>query len=236
MADAIPHPNAEPALNMISKDTNFMCFINNNFGASRDFDSMFSFLHDHYFPRVWWAQLSLSPKKLDFFSKCIQMLGYNTSSQGIWPSVDKLAAFWDWPTLKNCQDIKKFCYMLPFLKNFILGRADLTKIMKQSIKEQINSVTFRGRKWNKKVEVGFKWGLDQEKAFQAAKTSILENCCTGSDLKKQWHLSTDALNTGLGGVLFQLSIAPPKTVMAEKLKEQIKIVIFLSFQLIPAKT
>jgi len=51
---AIPSPNPEACLNRCSEGA-FECFVDDDFGAHTDFDSLFNFLHLHYFPQLIWV-------------------------------------------------------------------------------------------------------------------------------------------------------------------------------------
>lgn len=48
----------------------------------------------------------------------------------------------------------------------------------------------------------FDWGPRQESSFQAIKDAITNNAVARADPNLQFHLSVDASQTGIGGVLF----------------------------------
>ena len=58
----------------------------------------------------------------------------------------------------------------------------------------------------------------------------------GADPAVQYHLATDASKWCLGGVLFQLVDAPYGTEATHSYKENIRIIMFISFWLENAKT
>ena len=55
--------------------------------------------------------------------------------------------------------------------------------------------------------VEFKWDTEQQNAFDAIKQAVLGNVNSGGDDNRWYHLFTDALKTGTGGVLCQLKEA-----------------------------
>ena len=58
----------------------------------------------------------------------------------------------------------------------------------------------------------------------------------GADPAVQYHLATDASKWCLGGVLFQLVDAPPGIKATHSYKENIQIIMFMSFRLEDAET
>lgn len=63
-------------------------------------------------------------KKIKFFIPRIKILGHQKDVIGIRPFEDKLKMFREWPTPKDKIELDRFLFMLPFLKNYIPGRAD----------------------------------------------------------------------------------------------------------------
>jgi len=88
---AIPVPNLELCLNRCSEGA-FECFVDDDFGAHTNFTSLFNFLHNHYFPRLLWAKITLKDSKSGFFLEKINPLGYESDGSGLRPSLDKVKA------------------------------------------------------------------------------------------------------------------------------------------------
>ena len=233
----IPKPNPEPDLNRASERVAFSHFVDDDAGGADTFEELLEFLHKHYFPRLVWSRLTLNPAKSYFFVDEMKILGFSKTPLGIRPSADKTAAFRDWPIPRNEQELLRFLYMLPFLQTFVPGRADLSMIMKKAIIEEVQIFKVNGRKRTVKHSIGFEWGHEQQKAFEKAKQGILETVLSGGEDSVQYHLATDASNTGLGGYLFQLPTQPPDTKMdsSEKMISAMKAVMFMSYQLLPAE-
>ena len=231
----IPTPDAEPPLTDASSSF-FDHFVDDDVGGARTFEDMFQFLHEHYFPRLKWARLTLNPKKCKFFVPRIQILGHQRDVSGIRPSEDKLRAFREWPSPQSKAELDRFLYMLPFLKNYIPGRADKSTLLKTAMVEEVTTSICAGKKRTRRKVVDFIWTSEHETIFRDIKESILKNACAGGDDQVQWHLATDASKTGAGGVLFQLPDHPPGTAMTKETRDSMKIVMFLSFAFTPPQT
>ena len=70
MGGPIPSPITKPAIfGIIKSDTGttaYESFFDDDSGSNESLEAQIRFLHDHYFPRIKWACLSLSPKKSAF--------------------------------------------------------------------------------------------------------------------------------------------------------------------------
>ena len=239
----------------------FDYFMDDNYGVASSFNALFSFLHEKYFPRINWARLTLKPSKTRFFCINIELLGYELQPAGLRPSVDKVAKIRDYPSPRNEEELDKFLYMTTYLRRYIPGRADHAQRMKQAVvydedrdnkmraeKDQMggniresgrkgmrgvkgNAQKEGGKRTQVKIKTGWQWGEEQEKSFQQVKRSIIERATTGGDVNKQYHLSCDASQTGLGAVLFQLSKSPPGTTLTNKLWGEEQVVMFISQRL-----
>ena len=93
-----------------------------------------------------------------------------------------------------------------YLKRYIPGRPELAKIMKEAVvfeaavvKQVLKEKPAKCVPKEKQVrrKVGWKWGVEQQNAFDAVKTAIVDNATTGGDINKQYHLSCDASQRGL---------------------------------------
>ena len=71
----IPPPNEEEMIHRDLGDVAFDYFMDDDYGVAVNFEALFRFLHDRYFPRVHWARLSLKPKT-KFFTTHMGLLGY----------------------------------------------------------------------------------------------------------------------------------------------------------------
>ncbi|KAG0135515.1 hypothetical protein HOY82DRAFT_479807 [Tuber indicum] len=89
--------------------------MDDDFGAFSTFTSQFNFLHNHYFPRLAWARLTLKGSKSGFFLDRIEPLGYRSDGSGRRPSIDKVGTIRDWPRPKNTAEVEAFLYMTIYL-------------------------------------------------------------------------------------------------------------------------
>jgi len=232
----IPSPHKEPALNQVMEGEVVCChFMDDDVGGASSFGQLMQFLHDFYFPRVAFARLTLSPHKSHFFMEELSILGMSRGPGGIRPSADKVAVIREWPYPELVQELERFLYQLPFMRRSIPGRADLHTIMMTAVKSSFETVEGLTTKtgWPKKQKkvTGFQFDEACREAFDAAKRAIVENCTSGGDPHLQYHLATDASDTGIGGYLFQLPNEPPGTNGIEIPPEQHSVVMFISFKL-----
>ena len=173
MTSAIPNPNAEPSLDEAMTDAHYQHYLDDDLGGASSFEGLMDFLHNHYFPRLAWAKLTLNPKKCMFFSSKIQILGHQRDELGLRPSVDKLGMFREWPVPQTKEEIMRFCYMLPFLKHYIPGRADLTAIIKKAIVEEKVKVVRDGNRQPLKLSRKFVGGLSSRMPLRGSSERCL---------------------------------------------------------------
>ena len=206
-----------------------------DFGAHTSFSSLFNFLHNHYFPRLLWAQITLKDSKSRFFLDNISPLGYESDGSVLRPSLDKVKAITEYPRPSNLAGIEAFLYMTIFLRQWIPGRADHARVIKNAIQYKVEvdssnptTVEYGKRQKPRKIECGLKWGREQEKSFQAIKRAIIENAVYGGDETIQYHLMTDASLYAIGGVLFQLPNSPAGTNISTVTRKDMKMIMFIS--------
>ena len=208
-----------------------------DYGVSTDFEALFCFLHQYFFPRLSWARLTLKLSKTKFFSISINILGHEIQGRvGLRPSLDKVAKIRDYPVPENEKELDQFLYMTLYLKRYIPGRAEHANGMKSAViwsqpiqqgKDQEGEMKTK-RKVRKGERAGWNWTEKQQALMDYIKQSIVENACCGGDEKIQYHLACDASQTGLGAVLFQLPLEPPGTILNTKNRGYLKIVMFIS--------
>jgi len=239
---AIPAPNAEPCLNKCTNGA-FECFVDDDFGGFESFAEQFDFLHNHYFPRLAWARITLKGSKCGFFLDRINPLGYSSDGSGLRPSLDKVQAIRDYPQPANPMEIESFLYMTIYLRQFIPGRTEHSRILKEAItyrplhkdeKNQSAQASNRGKPV--KIACSIKWGQEQEKSFRAVKEAIIKNVVFGGDDSKQYPLMTDASTHALGGVLCQLPGLPAGSRLTLSTRSEMKIVMFISKRFLETET
>ena len=165
--------------------------MDDSYGSSQDFRSMFDFLHREFFPQCVFGPVYLKPVKSFFFFHSLEFVGLEGAGQGLRPSLQKRNKILDWPTPQSIEEVNAFCFLTPYLRRFIPERAELVAIMKKMRDKGTPEEAFYG---------------DQEKenAFCAIKAAIAYNAMAPPDGSMQYHLAMDASQRGLGGAIFQL--------------------------------
>jgi hypothetical protein len=118
-----------------------------------------------YFPRVEWARLSLNPRQCRFFVADITILGHHADHDGIKPSLKRVAAFANWPTAHDEPSLLRFLYQLPYMMQFIPGRADIEAKLWTAIKTEQLEFKANGKTRKARRTVGFEWTRAHEKVF-----------------------------------------------------------------------
>ena len=198
-------------------------FLDNDQEISDTISEIIDFLHNYYFLRYTWAGLTLSSPKSRFFCNQIGILGYQCTRTNIRPSANKLDTIASWPEPTTAEKLAKFLYILPFLRIYLPGQADLSRIMRTAVRYK--------RKETKKYITGFTWGEPQQQTFLRIKKIIAEAELIGEDTATQYYLATDISGYGSGKILFQIidSTIPSDTKLSKQIQSAEQIVIFLSF-------
>jgi uncharacterized protein YqgQ len=141
------------------------------------------------FQRLEKAGLKLGRDKCDFAQKEIDFLGHIVNREGIKPDPKKLELIQNWKPPTNKSEIRSFVglmsYYRQFIENFAVIATPLTSMQGE-----------------KKI---FKWGKEQQEAFETLKEKMLEAApLEHPDFNKQFIISTDASLGALGAVLSQL--------------------------------
>ena len=234
--------------------------IDDSYGSTGTFDDMFNLLLYEFFPKCAWAPMYLKGPKCHFFERSLSLLGLEAGEDGIRPSLRKRTMITQWPTPTSWEEVRAFCYLTPFLRRFIPGRAEWVRIMKKGMevevyeeeemegddgggperkkpeeKETDIGKAKKKRKVSKprKVEGPFIWTAEHECAFQAIKQAIATNAMASPNPDLQYHLAVDASKRGIGGVLFQLENikAYTEATNSEIHKAAERLIMFLSFRL-----
>ena len=164
---------------------------------SKTFDEHMDHL-EMVFQRLQEANLKLSTKKCVFLKKKVKFVGHIVSEDGIEPDPDKVEVVLNWPKPDNpekvCQFLGFIGYYRKFIKNFSKIARPLIDLMPVPEKKR--------KKRNKTTTSEFKWGVEQDTAFQKLKELVSSEPILGfPDYSKQLH--TDASGSGLGAILYQ---------------------------------
>jgi hypothetical protein len=110
---------------------------------------MFNFLHHHYFPRLAFIPVGLSPKKTTLFASRLNTLGFEVSEGQLRPSQRHQERFAQWAKPenhpRNVRELEEFLWLTPFLKQYIPGRADLEGALKDAYTTRVQVTTPKGK-------------------------------------------------------------------------------------------
>ena len=216
-----------------SGEVAFDGIIDDSYGSATTFEAMYQFLHTRFFPRCSWGPMYLKDSKSCFFTDSLSFVGLEAGPNGLRPSLRKRATVPGWPTPTSQEEVEAFCYLTPFLRRFIPGRAELVRIMKYGRKRSSGRETTERQQTRKALSKEFLWDTDKNTAFEAIKQAIANNAMAAPDPNAQYHLAVDASKKGLGGVLFQLGeVAPDTEATNTEIHRKVeRIIMFISFRL-----
>ena len=110
-------------------DVAFNGMVDDSYGSTTDFETIFKFLHEEFFPRCAFGPLYLKGVKSYFFYPSLEFLGLEGCIEGLQPSLKKCEQILGWKTPESQEEVEAFCYLTPFLHRFIPGRAELCGIL-----------------------------------------------------------------------------------------------------------
>ncbi len=182
----IPPPQPEPSL-LHSDDPahppKLVFYMDDFFGGFKGFEDQFAFLRDHFLPRIEWAGLRLSFKKLRLFCETIRALGVVHKAGGMVQILeDRIAKIMKWKVPSDQSGVRGFLGTIGITKRWVKNFAELSRPL---------------TRLTGKVE--WRWGGSEQLSFE-----ILQIKCTtttsmhGIDLRFVVHFYTDASGSGAG--------------------------------------
>ncbi|XP_052621730.1 uncharacterized protein LOC128127310 [Lactuca sativa] len=113
---------------------------------------------------------------------------YVVSSQGVAVDEENVKAIQDWPTPKTISEVRSFHGLASFYRRFVKHFSTLASPLTEIIKKN----------------VGFKWGKEQEHAFQQLKFHLTHAPLLSlPNFDKTFEIECDASGIGIGAVLMQ---------------------------------
>ena len=136
------------------------------------------------------AEMTLNPKKCDFYSERMDCLGHIIDDQGIHADANKMTQIQEWRTPRNYHDVQRFLGLVQYIQHFLPNVSTFTA--------PLSSMTQNGHE--------FQWRPVHEKAFQeikalASHTPILKPVDPKSP-EPIWVIC-DASTSGVGAVYGQ---------------------------------
>lgn len=132
--------------------------------------------------------LKAHPEKCEFFGKEMIFLGHLITEEGIKPNPSLIKKVVNFPVPKTQKQVKSFVALVNFYRKFIPNFSDHAKSLNNLLKKNIKF------KWDDKCEYGFR------RLIQAITS---EPILQYPDFSKQFTLTCDASDFGIGSVLSQ---------------------------------
>lgn len=182
LVDAIFGPKYEPHI---------FTYLDDILVVSEDFDSHVKLLAEVK-KKLQEAGLTINLDKCDFFKTSLKFLGYIVGSKSLRTDPEKIECMINYPRPKNTTEVKRFVGLCSWYRRFI---KDFSTLM-----SPINDL-LKGRKKGQTIQ----WTDDAENSFVKIKQLLVSApILSQPDFSQRFYVASDASNTGLGGVLFQV--------------------------------
>lgn len=132
--------------------------------------------------------LKIQPDKCEFLKPELEYLGHIVTAEGVKPNPKKLEAVSNFKQPRNPTDIKSFLRLAGYYRKFIRNFSKIAKPLTELTKK----------------ETPFHWTDKTQEAFQTLKDKLCSSpVLKFPDYAKQFTLTTDASNEGIGAILSQ---------------------------------
>ena len=142
------------------------------------------------FDRLRKEKLYTKPNKCVFGQAQIEFLGHIVSADGLQMDPRKLDAINQWPPPTNAKDVQRFLGLTGYYRKFIKNYATLLRPISDLVK--------KNNTW--------KWDNEQQLCFDHIKQILTSSPILQlPDYSREFHVTTDASDSCIGGVLSQLN-------------------------------
>ena len=136
------------------------------------------------------ANLKLSLEKCKFMESKIHYLGHIISKEGIQTDQNKIKAMINFPKPTSIKTLQQFLGLANYYRKFVAGFAEIAAPLYTALKKKEN----------------FEWTDKQVSAFESLKKALVHPpVLAHPDFKKEFIVSTDASEVGIGVILSQES-------------------------------
>lgn len=184
---ALPPPHNEPSFLHSANHEHLPVltfYTDDLFGGFRSFQEQYNFLRQHFLPRVEWARLRLSFKKLQLFAESIKALGVTHHVGGLITILeDRIKKITTWPVPSDQSGVRAFLGVVGITRRWVKNFAEVSRPL---------------TRLTGKVE--WRWTLSEQLAFEVLKIKCATRTSMhGIDLNLVVHFYTDA--SGFAGGL-----------------------------------
>ena len=196
----LPHPHNEPSFlhsPSLEKLPTLVFYMDDLFGGFSSFQELYDFLREHFLPRIEWARLRLSFKKLQLFASRIKALGVTHQVGGLINILkERIEKIVKWPVPTDQSAVRSFLGVVGFTRRWVKNFAEIARPLSR----------LTGK-------VDWKWGTPEQLAFEILKIKCATRTSMhGIDLTKPVHFYTDA--SGFAGGLAITQFQDPRAVEA----------------------
>ena len=155
--------------------------------ASKSFEEMIKNL-ELIFERLSSVGLVLKPEKTRLCQTEIMWLGHQISEKGVQMNPEKIEGITKMSTPRTKKQVKSFVSMCSFYRKFVRSFSEVSRPLTEMLKNHVK----------------FRWGPEQQDAFDSLKQKIVEcPILQFPDLSKEFTLRTDASSYCIGAILAQ---------------------------------
>ena len=129
----IPEPNSEESLLHASTFTTpppLVFYMDDLFSGFPDFETQLTFLEHHFLPRIEWARITLSFKKIRLFFDSIIALGVRHLINGrVQILEDRIRVIATWPTPTSATNVRAFLGTISITRRWVKNFSELAMLL-----------------------------------------------------------------------------------------------------------